>query len=193
MRKLIWTLGLLALGCVRMSEQADHYACAGDGECPPGQACIAEMNETSEELGGLCGVGGTDCGSDDDCAATAKCVGAEEPDNDAPGKLGACVSVPPAFQCSKDADCRTDETCVPLTGLCAVANAPCKLDADCVEGQACAVNRQCVSMECSREAQCFPYTCMGGPLGCTVRCVIGADCAIGAHCDVEAQECVQNQ
>ncbi len=190
MRTLICSLGILVLGCVRMTEQADSYACGAEDECPPGQACIADMNETSDDLGGLCGVGGTDCASHDDCAPGAKCVGYDKPTSDAPGIFGACELPRIGVSCSAEEDCRSDETCVMLTHQCTTKDRPCRVDDDCVEAQACGPAQTCVSMTCRREADCFPYTCRGGLLGCTTRCTLHSDCALSARCDFDTKECV---
>lgn len=172
-------LGLPAGGCVRALDQAVDYACKADSDCPPGNTCFQY-----EEYGtdGICGVKGVACVSSEDCTRPAFCRRAVL--SGAPrSALGQCELLPVGAECVVDEDCLTGDECVPQTSRCTERQRACEQDADCVEGQFCAlsINDRCASIHCSADTECFPYAC-GESRECSLSCWGPSDCAPGAVC-----------
>ena len=98
---------MVVAGCP--SKKAKTPACAGNGDCKDGLACIAQQCQQ--------------CSADSDCGPGHEC------------KAGACVVktavTPPdtRTKCKSDDDCKEDEDC-DNTGHCAKANQPSEPPAD---------------------------------------------------------------
>jgi Cys-rich repeat protein len=196
----VWTAALaLALGGCAAQERAQ--ACADDGDCGLGQACVDQ----------LCRV--VECRLNSDCPVAQECVenvcrdrtGCDSDGQCAAGQICADGQCQPG--CRVDADCLDGLVCVTelsANGLCVA----CRLDADCPAGQRC-LGYLCRA-SCQSSADCEPGVCEPSsgtcvdclqdnhcPAGqvcqsnlCRAGCRADADCPQGQLCDPATRLCV---
>ncbi len=128
-----------SISCMTESECVDPYAvcfaqaavCAGDGDCPAGEACRRKRCIPDRE----------ECDADKDCGNGTDCV------------FGRCSPPPPS--CKKSSECGKGGRCV--SGTCSLPCGNCRDEEDCPDGLGC-VKNYCVHINADcRERRCRTY------------------------------------